>query len=224
MTVQHVFQRRHGAGWTARDADILFLCLFVRVMQHLVRHRARKQNQQIRISKILQSFFCLREDLRAAIVGLAQILVPPDHTFIPADNHYTHNLYSFVSFLCLHSYFLIRPLYFFYSDSLLSFDFKLAYANHCSKEKCLSAFTFVRSLRMGAAGVPPAAPKRRCFCLCFDLFRFVAGLRHRAMRAVTATRGFSFFLVSDKFADNDRYNQHQNQRYNDGAQILCDPI
>ena len=171
MTVQHVFQRRHGAGWTARDADILFLCLLVRMMQHLVRHRARKQNQQIRISKILQSFFCLREDLRAAIV-----------------------------------------------------DFKLAYANRCSKEKCLSAFTFVRSLRMGAAGVPPAAPKRRCFCLCFDLFRFVAGLRHRAMRAVTATRGFSFFLVSDKFADNDRYNQHQNQRYNDGAQILCDPI
>ena len=101
MTVQHIFQRRHRAGWTARDADILFLCLFVRVMQHLVRHRARKQNQQIRISKILQSFFCLREDLRAAIVGLAQILVPPDHTFIPTDNHYTHNLFSFVSFFML---------------------------------------------------------------------------------------------------------------------------
>lgn len=31
---------RHGTGWTARDADVSLFCLFVGVMQHLVRHRA----------------------------------------------------------------------------------------------------------------------------------------------------------------------------------------
>lgn len=230
MAVQHILQSSHGTGLTARNADISLFRLFIRVMQHLVRHRARKQDQKIRIPEILQTLFRLGKDLCAAVVRLAQVLISSDHSFIPADNYNTH-ICTPLSLSCLSMLAFVSPytpsliFYFFsyfFDVFVFSFSFKLAYANHQSKEKCLSAFTFASAFA-GSRRLH-ACRSRFPLMLCFDLFCLVAGPRHCTMCAVTATGGFSFFLVLDKTSDNRCYDQHQHQRYDDGTQILCDPV
>lgn len=93
MLFQNALQRGHGTGMRADH-----LCSAAEPAQstlyHLMRAGMRKQDQQIRGSDtFIHAALHLTEDLGFMAVPFTQILILTLHTFITADDDYTHREY-----------------------------------------------------------------------------------------------------------------------------------